>query len=115
MMIFRLQLQAKLKTNKWKSTKLQEIVKVYKNVLWWPSTWYVTNIYLATIKSVTLDQFPNAENVFKTILGNARNLSEIGINCPEVRDKNRALIKPFEYKQKFKDRVVFIVTAYLEM
>ena len=84
MTIFRLQLQAKLKTNKWKSTKLQEIVKVSKNVLWWPSTWYVTNIYLAAIKSVTLDQFPNTNNVFKTILCNACNLSEMGINCPIV-------------------------------
>ena len=67
------------------------------------------------MKSVTLNQFPDANNVFKTILGNACNLSEIGINCPKVRDENRVLIKPFEYKQKFKDRVVFMVTAYLKM
>ena len=67
------------------------------------------------MKSVTLDQFPNANNVFKTILGNACNLSKIGVNCPEVRDKNGVLIKLFEYKQKFKDRAVFMVTAYLNM
>ena len=90
-------------------------MNVSKNVSWLPFTWHVTNIYLAAIKSVTLDQFPDADNVFKTVLGNARNLSEIGVNCPEVRDENGVLIKLFEYKQKFKDGAVFMVTAYLKM
>ena len=67
------------------------------------------------MKSVTLDQFPDPDNVFKTILGNAHNLSEIGVNFPKVRDENGVLIKLFEYKQKFKDGAVSMVTVYLKM